>query len=107
MPADVRKVIGHQELKQQNLYRALAAECLGTLLLNFYGVISCVKTNSLKNDLVEVSLTFGLVVFAVVQVRLVAIDAYLNPLFLKAFRTGFRCLRHSNVRYLSSRVYLV
>lgn len=68
MPADVGKVLGHQELKQQNLYRALAAECLGTLLLNFYGVISCVKTNSLKNDLVEVSLTFGLVVFAVVQV---------------------------------------
>ncbi|KAK3928145.1 Aquaporin AQPcic [Frankliniella fusca] len=79
MPADVSKVLGHKELKQQNLYRALAAECLGTLLLNFYGVISCVKTNSLKNDLVEVSLTFGLVVFAVVQVFGHVSGAHVNP----------------------------
>ncbi|KAE8749348.1 hypothetical protein FOCC_FOCC003862 [Frankliniella occidentalis] len=79
MPANVNKVLGHKELKQQNLYRALAAECLGTLLLNFFGVISCVKTSPLKNDLVEVSLTFGLVVFAVVQVFGHVSGAHVNP----------------------------
>lgn len=76
---DVNKVLGHQELKQQNLYRSLAAECVGTLLLNFYGVMSCMKMNPLKNDFVEVSLTFGLVVFAVVQVFGHVSGAHVNP----------------------------
>jgi len=64
-------VLGMNELKAHNLYRSLAAECLGTLLLNFFGVMSCIAIGPGKtNNYVEVSLAFGLAVFIAVQVSL-------------------------------------
>ncbi|XP_035735215.1 aquaporin AQPAn.G-like isoform X1 [Vespa mandarinia] len=61
---DIKGAIGANELtdKQSGLYRALLAEFLGTMLLNFFGCGSVVTKN-----VVAISLAFGLTVAAAIQ----------------------------------------
>lgn len=58
------ETLGINDLKSKNnLWRALLAEFIGNLLLNFFICISCV----LSSDIM-ISLAAGLIVFIVVQV---------------------------------------
>lgn len=62
--ANLKEALGTNELtnKKAGLYRALIAEFLGTLLLNFFGCGSVVTGN-----VVAISLAFGLTVAAAIQ----------------------------------------
>lgn len=62
--ANLKEALGTAELtnKKAGLYRALIAEFLGTLLLNFFGCGSVVTGN-----VVAISLAFGLTVAAAIQ----------------------------------------
>lgn len=63
----IKERLGVQEISR-GIWKALLAEFLGNLLLNFYGCASCVGTGQGKNE-VLIALTFGLVIMAIVQVR--------------------------------------
>lgn len=56
--------------KRGLLWKACAAELVGNLLLNFFGCASCLKLAdpARPTDLVQIALTFGLVIFVAVQV---------------------------------------
>lgn len=62
--ANLRQALGASELtdKKAGLYRALVAEFLGTLLLNFFGCGSVITGN-----VVAISLAFGLAVATAIQ----------------------------------------
>ncbi|XP_034188360.1 aquaporin [Osmia lignaria lignaria] len=62
--SNLKEALGIGELtdKESGLYRALVAEFLGTLLLNFFGCGSVVTGN-----IVAISLAFGLTVAAAIQ----------------------------------------
>lgn len=62
--ASLKTALGAQELtdKKAGLWRALLAEFLGTLLLNFFGCGAVVTQN-----VVAIALAFGLVVAGAVQ----------------------------------------
>lgn len=64
------ETLGINELKSKNnnIWRALLAEFLGNLLLNFFGCASCVALGPPGPNLVLIALTFGLTIFVVVQV---------------------------------------
>ncbi|XP_006569283.1 aquaporin AQPAn.G isoform X3 [Apis mellifera] len=64
MMANLRQALGASELtdKKAGLYRALVAEFLGTLLLNFFGCGSVITGN-----VVAISLAFGLAVATAIQ----------------------------------------
>lgn len=64
----IKEKLGVEEINR-GIWKVLLAEFLGTLLLNFYGCASCVVTEVGKND-VLIALTFGLVIMAIVQVRI-------------------------------------
>jgi aquaporin related protein len=57
--------LGVEEISR-GIWKALLAEFLGNLLLNFYGCASCVGEGK---GTVLIALTFGLVIMAIVQVR--------------------------------------
>lgn len=57
--------INEVSLKNNNIWKAVLAEFLGTFILNFFGVLSCTS-----NDKTAISLAFGLAVFMVVMVSL-------------------------------------
>lgn len=58
------ETLGINDLKaKNNLWKALLAEFIGNLLLNFFGCVSCVVSSD-----VMIALTFGLTIFVVVQV---------------------------------------
>jgi aquaporin related protein len=65
----IREKLGVEEITR-GIWKALLAEFLGNLLLNFYGCASCVGTADNGKSPVLVSLTFGLVIMAIVQVRI-------------------------------------
>ncbi|KAF3426024.1 hypothetical protein E2986_13236 [Frieseomelitta varia] len=62
--ANLKEALGANELtdKKSGLYRALVAEFLGTLLLNFFGCGSVITGN-----VVAISLAFGLAVASAIQ----------------------------------------
>ncbi|KAK1119499.1 hypothetical protein K0M31_013326 [Melipona bicolor] len=62
--ANLKEALGANELtdKKSGLYRALVAEFLGTLLLNFFGCGSVITGN-----VVAISLAFGLTVASAIQ----------------------------------------
>ncbi|KRT81580.1 hypothetical protein AMK59_5170 [Oryctes borbonicus] len=67
--------LGINDLKaKNNLWKALLAEFIGTLLLNFFGCISCVVSTD-----VMIALTFGFVIFVTVQSLGHVSGAHLNP----------------------------
>lgn len=55
--------INEVSLKNNNIWKAVLAEFLGTFILNFFGCLSCTTGN-----LTAISLSFGLAVFMVVMV---------------------------------------
>ena len=63
--------LGINDLKDKSgsMWKALLAEFLGNLLLNFFGCASCVAIGSHVPSAILISLTFGLTIFIVVQVR--------------------------------------
>lgn len=65
-----RETLGVNEFKTRNgsIPKALTAEFLGTLLLNFFGCGSVVFASA-ENVPVVVPLAFGLAIFVSVQVR--------------------------------------
>lgn len=74
MPAPTLKDrLGITELtdKKGGIWKALLAEFLGNLLLNFFGCASCLLISAPEQpaDLVRISLAFGLIIFGAVQVR--------------------------------------
>lgn len=69
--AKFQETLGINDLKAKNLlWRALLAEFIGNVLLNFFGCISCVIPSP-----VMIALTFGFVVFIVVQVSTKILNA--------------------------------
>jgi aquaporin related protein len=64
----IKEKLGVEEITR-GIWKALLAEFLGNLLLNFYGCASCISIGEGATDPVLVSLTFGLVIMAIVQVR--------------------------------------
>lgn len=72
--AMVKDRVGLSELNdnKNNLGKALIAEVVGTFILNFFGCISVMNLldQSTPANLVLISLSFGLSVMAMVQVRL-------------------------------------
>lgn len=65
-----RETLGINEFKSKNgnIAKALTAEFMGNLLLNFFGCASVVFTLP-ENVPVVAPLAFGLTIFVVVQVR--------------------------------------
>jgi aquaporin related protein len=61
----IKERLGVEEISR-GIWKALLAEFLGNLLLNFYGCASCVGK---PKDTVLIALTFGLVIMVIVQVR--------------------------------------
>ncbi|XP_014604408.1 PREDICTED: aquaporin AQPAn.G isoform X1 [Polistes canadensis] len=73
---NLKEAIGVNELtdKKSGLYRALLAEFLGTMLLNFFGCGSVVTSN-----VVAISLAFGLTVTAAIQAIGHVSGGHINP----------------------------
>lgn len=65
-----KESLGINELTQKKggIWKALLAEFIGTLLLNFFGCASCVNLKMTPINFVVIGLTFGLTIFIVVQV---------------------------------------
>lgn len=64
--------INEVSLKNNNIWKAVLAEFLGTFILNFFGCLSCTTGN-----ITAISLAFGLAVFMVVMVSLFKIKMIL------------------------------
>lgn len=62
--------IGGEELtaKSHNLWKSILAEFIGIFILNFFSCAACTQSN---NDLVLISLAFGLSVFMAAMVSVV------------------------------------
>lgn len=75
--ASLRQALGAHELtdKKSNLFRALVAEFLGTMLLNFFG---CGAAASSSGEL-AVSFSFGLTVMAAIQAIGHVSGGHVNP----------------------------
>lgn len=67
-----KESLGINELKDKkgNIWKALLAEFLGNLLLNFFGCAPVVVFGVNSDSYVGVALAFGLTIFIVVQVIL-------------------------------------
>jgi aquaporin related protein len=66
--ASIKEKLGVEEITR-GIWKALLAEFLGNLLLNFYGCASCISIGDDIKSPLFISLAFGLVVMAIVQVR--------------------------------------
>jgi aquaporin related protein len=69
----IKERLGVEEISR-GIWKALLAEFLGNLLLNFFGCASCTghPKETLFKDITNtliVALTFGLVIMVIVQVR--------------------------------------
>lgn len=69
-------IIGTHELKTIGLYKALAAEFIGTLILVLFG---CASTLGDKTDVVKVSLTFGFTLACLIQAFDHISGCHVNP----------------------------
>lgn len=81
MPENQIKIsLGVNELQdtKSGLGKALIAELVGNLLLNFFGCLSCVNAGS-PADVVLIALTFGLVIFTQVQALGHVSGGHFNP----------------------------
>lgn len=85
MAGRLRETLGINEItsKKTSIWKALLAEFVGNVLLNFFGCASCVTVNSAAAqhgpNFVLVALTFGFTVFIVVQALGHVSGAHINP----------------------------
>uniref|UniRef100_A0A1B6CWT4 Aquaporin n=1 Tax=Clastoptera arizonana TaxID=38151 RepID=A0A1B6CWT4_9HEMI len=81
--AAIKDRVGLTELsdKSSNLGKALAAECLGTFCLNFFGCLSVMNlgVQSEPINMVLIAFTFGLTVMAIVQAIGHVSGGHINP----------------------------
>lgn len=71
--ADTKKIIGIDDITDsKTIWRCLAAELVGTLLLVLVGTSSCTGVqNSEGDNVVRIALTFGFIIATMVQVSTV------------------------------------
>lgn len=70
MGGNLQEIIGLGDLSKGSIvWKALLAEFLGNLILNFFGCASIINLAGGHSSFVLISLTFGLAVFLIVQVR--------------------------------------
>jgi aquaporin related protein len=75
-----RETFGINDLKNKNtIWKALLAEFLANVLLNFFGCASCVSASGKPQGLVLIALTFGLVIFILVQTVGHVSGGHINP----------------------------
>lgn len=69
--ANFKETLGINEItqKKHGIWKALLAEFLGNLLLNFFGCASVACLKEGENSFVLIALAFGLTIFIVVQVK--------------------------------------
>ena len=74
--ASLKNALGLQELtdKRSNLIRSLISEFFGTMLLNFFGCGAVVT-----NNVVAISLSFGLIVAGAIQAIGHVSGGHINP----------------------------
>lgn len=68
---DSKKIIGIDDITDaRNIWRCLAAEFVGTLLLVLIGTSSCtgVQEDAVGDKVVRIALTFGFIIATMVQV---------------------------------------
>lgn len=63
----------------KGIWKALLAEFIGNLLLNFYGCATCTKVNNHSHEHVLIAFGFGLVIMAIVQSVGHVSGAHVNP----------------------------
>ncbi|XP_063930691.1 aquaporin isoform X2 [Zophobas morio] len=77
---NLHETLGINDLKSKNtLWKALLAEFLANVLLNFFGCASCVSATGKPTSFVLIALTFGLVIFILVQTLGHVSGAHINP----------------------------
>lgn len=70
MGGTLKEVLGVNDLSKGGiLWRAIFAEFLGNIILNFFGCASIINLADGHSSFVLISLTFGLAVFLIVQVN--------------------------------------
>jgi len=84
MAGKLRETLGINEIasRKTNIWKALLAEFLGNVLLNFFGCAACVSVNpvaALAPNWVLVALTFGFTIFIVVQALGHVSGGHINP----------------------------
>lgn len=73
MAGKLKERLGISEItaKDSILWKALLAEFVGNVILNFFGCASCIHIDpSSPADLVLIALSFGLAVFVIIQVNI-------------------------------------
>ncbi|EEZ98804.1 aquaporin AQPAn.G [Tribolium castaneum] len=74
------ETLGINELKNKNaIWKALLAEFLANVLLNFFGCASCTHISGKPPSLVLIALTFGLVIFILAQTIEHVSGGHINP----------------------------
>ncbi|KAL3280065.1 hypothetical protein HHI36_017572 [Cryptolaemus montrouzieri] len=100
-----QETLGINELtkKKGGIWKALLAEFLGTLLLNFFGCASCVNLVAVPTNynFVLVALTFGFTIFIVVQALGHVSGAHINP----AVTAGM--LATGNIQIVKGVLYII
>lgn len=102
-----KETLGINELKDKkgNIWKALVAEFLGNLLLNFFGCAPVVFFGLNTNNYVGVALAFGLTIFVVVQVRINNIEVQVVKLKKKIDVTT--CFIFIKIQYVTYGVFII
>ncbi|KAG7169137.1 aquaporin AQPAe.a-like [Homarus americanus] len=92
---DMRDYVGKAELRELDLWKAVAAEFLGTMVLVFVGTSSCLNgwTEGYAPSVVQISLCFGITLATLAQALGHISGCHVNP----AVTCGMLVARHISV----------